>query len=267
MYLAEERSKLLQVSSENSSDFEMLAKAELRKHHLQLDENSKRAWISKSLPKTDHEETERILDQLQIMREQDPLTVLHTDLGVEDNNEGQLSMFKLVPNFEMSVFIAKATGAAIVTDDHNRWKEILYAISNASILQTQNVQALSNAISATPFTLPADISDILELNLDSSCRVYPAVFRKTLKYLQSLHKQGAKPNAEAHLQSFFKRADQRFKKRIEKAAVPVTKIQVTSTFPRDGIYDSSVSRLLLMSSSEHHQKKIPLALFLRKLSG
>ena len=41
---------------------------------------------------------------------------------------GQMNMFKLVPNFEMTMYLAQATGACIVTDSPFRWKEVQGAI-------------------------------------------------------------------------------------------------------------------------------------------
>ena len=62
------------------------------------------------------------------MREDDPLAVLQEGSLEGGKDGGQMNMFKLAPNFEMTMYLAQATGASIVTDSPFRWKEIHRAI-------------------------------------------------------------------------------------------------------------------------------------------
>jgi hypothetical protein len=39
--------------------------------------------------------------------------------------------------------------------------------------------------------------------------------------------------------------------------------QILSRFPKGGIQDNTVNRLLLMSSSEHHLPNVPMAFFIK----
>jgi hypothetical protein len=54
-------------------------------------------------------------------REMDPLAVLQEGSLEGGKGGGQMNMFKLVPNFEMTMYLAQATGACIVTDSPFRW--------------------------------------------------------------------------------------------------------------------------------------------------
>jgi hypothetical protein len=46
----------------------------------------------------------------------------------------------------------------------------------------------------------------------------------------------------------------------------VKKAQVLSMFPKGGIQDNTVNRLLLMSSSEHHLPNVPMAFYINSPS-
>ena len=61
-------------------------------------------------------------------RELDPLAVLQEGSLEGGKEGGQMNMFKLVPNFEMTMYLAQATGAYIVTDSPFRWSEVKRAI-------------------------------------------------------------------------------------------------------------------------------------------
>lgn len=53
-------------------------------------------------------------------QELDPLAVLQEGSFEGGKEGGQMNMFRLVPNFEMTMYLAQATGACIVTDRGRR---------------------------------------------------------------------------------------------------------------------------------------------------
>ena len=68
------------------------------------------------------------LKGLALLRERDPLAVLQKDDLPAGEEGAQMNMMKLAPNFEMSMYVAQATGSCIVTDNLFRWQELNRAI-------------------------------------------------------------------------------------------------------------------------------------------
>ena len=68
------------------------------------------------------EEVEALMRAGVRMREAYPPAVLQEGSLEGGKGGGQMNMFKLVPNFEMTMYLAQATGACIVTDSPFRWK-------------------------------------------------------------------------------------------------------------------------------------------------
>ena len=82
------------------------------------------------------------------MREHDPLAVLRKGRMEGGKSGGQMNMFKLVPNFEMTMYLAKATGAGIVTDSPFRWMEVQGAIRRCFTAATPGPATLVRTSSA-----------------------------------------------------------------------------------------------------------------------
>lgn len=87
--------------------------------------------------------------------------------------------------------------------------------------------------------------------------------RDTFKYLSKLEERGAKPNVEQNLAGRFTRTHEGAQAVLEKKQVKVKTATVLSMFPKGGIQDNTVNRLLLMSNSEHHLPNVPMAFFIR----
>ena len=62
------------------------------------------------MPNLDEEEVEAAMRAGVRMRERDPLAVLQEGSMEGGKGGGQMNMFKLVPNFEMTMYLAQATG-------------------------------------------------------------------------------------------------------------------------------------------------------------
>ena len=87
-----------------------------------------RRQLRKLMPNLDEKEVEEAMRAGVRKRERDPLAVLQEGSMEGGKDGGQMSMFKLVPNFEMTMYLAQATGACIVTDSPFRWIEVQGAI-------------------------------------------------------------------------------------------------------------------------------------------
>lgn len=61
------------------------------------------------------------IDKLEANAEASPLTMLQP---IKPGGDGQLMLYNMMPNYEMSLFVAQVTGSVIVTDSESRWIEL-----------------------------------------------------------------------------------------------------------------------------------------------
>ena len=196
------------------------------------------------------------------MRELDPLAVLQEGSLEGGKDGGQMNMFKLAPNFEMTMYLAKATGACIVTDSPFRWTEVRAPSVSASRRATPGLATLVTDIERSKFAFPQNVTDVVASALNKTGAGYPDLFRDLFKYLSNLEERGAKPNREAQFVGRFAKAHAAAQGDLKKSDVPVKEGRISCVFPPGGIQDNTVNRLLLMSSSERHLSSVPMAFFI-----
>jgi len=113
------------------------------------------------------------------------------------------------------------------------------------------------------FAFPQNVADIFALGSDKAFAGYHPLMRDTFKYLAKLEEHGHKPNVEQNLAGRFSRMHAAAQVLPQKARMEAKTAQILSTFPKGGIQDNTVNRLLLMSSSEHHLPNVPMAFFIK----
>ena len=115
-----------------------------------------RRQLRKLMPNLDEKEVEEAMRANVRMRERDPLAVLQEGSMEGGKAGGQMNMFKLVPNFEMTMYLAQATGACIVTDSPFRWTEVQGAIRRRFKAATPGLGTLVSDIERSKIRVPAE---------------------------------------------------------------------------------------------------------------
>jgi hypothetical protein len=118
------------------------------------------------------EEVEAVMRASVRMREDDPLAVLQEGSLEGGKGGGQMNMFKLVPNFEMTMYLAQATGACIVTDSPFRWTEVQGAIRRRYKAATPGLAALVTDIEHSKFAFPQSATDVVAAALSKTSTGY-----------------------------------------------------------------------------------------------
>ncbi|WP_315747574.1 MULTISPECIES: DUF4238 domain-containing protein [unclassified Bradyrhizobium] len=208
------------------------------------------------------EEVEAVTRAIVLMRENDPLAVLQEGSLEGGKGGGQLNTFKLAPNFEMTMYLAQATGACIVTDSPFRWREVQSAIRRRYKAATPGLAPLVTNIESSKFAFPGSATDVVAAASKRTAVGCSDLFRDIFKYLSNLDERGAKPNREAQFVSRFAKAHAAAQAGFKKLRVPVKEGRISCVFPPGGIQDNTVNRLLLMSSSERHTSNVPMAFFI-----
>ena len=215
------------------------------------------AWRSR-----DEQQVEAAIRSGVRMRELDPLGVLQEGSLEGGKAGGQMNMFKLVPNFEMTMYLAQATGSCIVTDSPFRWTEVQGAIRRRFKAVTPGLAALVTDIEGSKFAFPQNVIDVVAAALNRTGAGYPGLLRDLFKYLSNLEERGAKPNRGAQFVGRFAKVHAAAQVDFKKSGVPVKVGRIACVFPPGGIQDNTVNRLLLMSSSERHLSNVPIAFFI-----
>jgi hypothetical protein len=223
-----------------------------------------RRQLRKLKPDLDDEKVEAIIRASMRLREDDPLAVLQEGSLDGGKEGGQMNMFQLAPNFEITMYLAQATGSCIVTDSPFRWNEVQGAIRRRVKAATPGLAALVKDVEGSKFAFPQNATDIVDESLKKTSAGYPEVLRDLFKYLSNLEERGAKPNREAQFVGRFAKTHAVAQDDLRKSGVPVKEGRISCVFPPGGIQDNTVNRLLLMSSSEQHLANVPMAFFIKE---
>jgi hypothetical protein len=162
----------------------------------------------------------------------------------------------------MTLYLAKATGACIVTDSPLRWREIQGAIRRRYKAATGGLVPLVTDIERSKFAFPQNTMDVVAAASSRTGAPYPALFRDLFKYLSNLETRGEKPNREAQFVGRFAKAHASEQAAFEKSGLSVKEGRMSCVFPPGGMQDNTVNRLLLMSSSARHLANVPMAFFI-----
>ena len=259
MHMAQERSAATPIDPSNERVAQQLMRQDVERGIISMPKEILRAELLKATPGLDEAALEETLRYIEKLKERDPLFDLQGDpLGGGAEGE-QFALMKLLPNFEMAMYLAQATGSCIVTDSLHRWSEIKGAIPlGAGAL----LNAFARRVGDRTFAFPQVVDDIAALAEEGALAAYPALMRGAFKYLSNVDARDANPNFEAHLAARFARTHDRAQARMGMNGVRTKVARISCLFPLGGIWHNTVNRLLLMSSSEAHLPSLPMAFFI-----
>ncbi|MER8613299.1 DUF4238 domain-containing protein [Mesorhizobium sp. M0895] len=260
--MARVRSKGMKVDPKEEAGFTEMMKEEHKRAMLLLPRDALRHQVLRDSPELDEKAVEAVLDSFDLLRERDPLAVLQEGSLEGGKGGGQLTPFKMAPNFEITMYVAQATGSCIVTDSVFRWRELRTAATRG-IQGASPAPLLRAGMEQAEFVLPYDVQQISVLAERGVFGDYPNIMRKIFKYLSTLSARGSKPNVEASLNAEFKRVLASTLPIAKKSGARLSEARLSCLWPAGGIQDNTVNRLLLMSSSEHHLASAPMALFVK----
>lgn len=262
--MAKFRSKGMKVDPKEEAGIMEMMKEEHKRSMLLLPREALRRQVQRRSPELSEQAVGDILDGFDSLREQDPLAVLQEGSLEGGKDGGQLTPFKMAPNFEITMYLAQATGSCIVTDSVFRWRELMTTVRRG-IQEATPLSQLRGSMEGAEFAFPNYVQEIVELGEHGVFGGYPGLMRKVFKYLSTLSSRGLRPNVEASLVAEFRRVHASTVSAAKKSGAQLSEARISCLWPMGGIQDNSVNRLLLMSSSEHHLASAPMALFVRAI--
>ena len=104
----------------------------------------------------------------------------------------------MAPNFEITMYLAQATGSCIATDSVFRWRELSVATGRGIQIATP-LRQLRTCMERAEFVFPYDVQEICMLAERGVLRGYPKIMRKIMRYLPAHSVNAPKSNVEANL--------------------------------------------------------------------
>jgi hypothetical protein len=106
--------------------------------------------MKKADPSMSDEKFELVFEYAKEQRKNDPLALLQ-DLGSGEEN-GLLSMYNLLPNLELGLFIAQIIGAVVYTNSRYRWFELNNVLESMDTATDEKLMLTSKTISKLQFS-------------------------------------------------------------------------------------------------------------------
>ena len=218
----------------------------------------------KLFPDIAESEIEAILRVVERRRLSDPLAALQDNLFEGGKEGGQMRLMKMAPNFEMAMYLAQATGAAIVTDSAFRWQEILRASRRRPNAPKARLQKVATHIANASYVFPVETNEIIDLARRGPLSSHPTMFGDIFRYLAGGAARPPRPNWEASIAARMGKDHATAQRVLRKANMLAHVGRISSIFPPGGIQDHTINRLLLMSSSERHLPSVPMAFYIQR---
>ena len=155
--MARFRSRGMEVDPKEEAGFMEMMKEEHKRGMLLLPRKALRHQVLRDSPELDEKAVEAVLDGFDMLRERDPLAVLQEGSLEGGKDGGQLMPFKMAPNFEITMYLAQATGSCIVTDSVFRWRELM-AAAGRGIQGASPLTQLRAGMERAEFVFPCPLS-------------------------------------------------------------------------------------------------------------
>jgi len=261
MQMAQVRAKALDFNLADDPRMEKVIQEDMHRSMLLMPKKALRARLAEMPQSGNIVSADEMMSFIEQSKMDDPLAVLQEDSLLSG---GQFEIMKMAPNFEMSMYLAQATGAQILTDSPFRWRELQAALNRRVIGTKSALQDLQAAVRSEQIRFPVGYQAIEAFAANRACADITSVFRGAYNYVRDRKVGETKPNFEKQLAARFTRGKRAADTAIDKADIPYVSGKVTSLFRIGGLQDNTVNRLLLMSSSEHHLPWVPMATYISR---
>lgn len=257
--MAEARSQSRPIVSKDRRLMERLHKDDFERNMWLLPKEAQKQQIKRALPHMTDHEVEETLEYIASKREADQLSLLQDD-AIRGDEGGQLLVSSMSPNFEMSLYIAQATGSLIVTDSQTRWEEIMHAQNRRDGVVNYPWNDLTDFIKGKELPLSADERENFALRQSGKLR---DVRNSLKKIYNAVTTNPSDSNAVDLLRDEFERACSATSTKVDE-----TQSSFKATFecviPEGGVIHNNVQRLLLSSGVENHTDSVPMAVLINE---
>jgi hypothetical protein len=261
MALAEERLGHMRAEIEPDARIKWLMAEDLKRSMLALPTDIMRRQIKKAMPELSSADEEAVLKYRQLMRERDPLAAISDDIVKLGKRGGLLMATKMAPNFEMSVYLARVTGAFILTDSLHRWRELLSAQNRQQGVVVSNAPDFCNRLKQADMRFVCDASLVSTMRREGVLQPYRALVQDVFRYALSASGRGRREKLDGQLASRFTEVNSASQNTLKKKESPQSLGRMCCVIPFGGIDHNNVSRMLLTSGADQHMNSVPMAFY------
>lgn len=211
--------------------------------------------VEQAMPEMSSEDREKLVEYMVAQQREDPLALMQNDLFVSG---GQITTMSMSPNYELSLFIAQATGSILVTGSQTRWEEIEHAAKNDNRRWCDQV---CNSISDFEYKFCTDPNESIRLRLESCSGSFRKAMRDFNSRLRSTQEGYLEQDVE-RLTSALRSGLSAISAQLRSGDGRILNGKMRFNAPSDGFVDSNVQRLLLKAGSTHHLANMSLAVFI-----
>jgi len=255
--MATQRSSRIDFSDLEKDQFTELLKDDFSRQMRLLPKEQRLYQIRKAMPDFSSEQIEEVLQYMDKLNQKDPLALLQDNVFGEG---GQMIISKMIPNYEMTLFIAQATGSIILTDSETRWNELKSAQHLENGMVSYPWSDLSIYLNALEYFFSANTQEIFNHRMTGDFGSLRKTFREI--YL-TIRNENNVPDSY-----LIKRLIKDFKSGLETAIRSYDssdrltfKRKMNFLIPKGGFVDNNVQRLLLKSGSEKHLSYAPMVIY------
>lgn len=205
-----------------------------------------------------------VMGLIERRRISDPIASLQADRVETGEDQGLFNEMKLVPNFEMAMYLAQATGATLVTDSPFRWEELKRAVGPLPDLARAGLRPFAEAVEQGLLPFVADGREAGLMSIELGFRDLPGVIGDAFNYLRHRQARGTRPNFEAQLAARFSRGQASAGTSVRRQKVDYYPGRLQLMCPLGGIIDNTVNRLLLTTGAEHALQTVPMAIYIER---
>lgn len=263
------------MSKKRSNDFldtdevEKLYISRLREDNLQkvyiaLPEDMLRRQIADSLPQPNIELVNKILEEARNKRRDDPFSLLQENLHA---NGGQMTTLNMGPQIDATIFLAKVTGAIVLTDSVTRWRQLIRFQHQELSIVPSTWNKLTDYLQNLNFLFTLDIDLVISLRENG----YLLELRQAWRDIYNSILKNDITNVTAiteHLKEKARNACKLAHNEISANPQPFSNNSFSTNFectiPTGGIEHNDVLRLLATSGIENYLKNVPMAILIKR---
>ncbi len=262
MFLAEERHARPDTGVDPDARIKWLFSENLKRGMLAMPADVRRAQIMKAVPDVSEDEVEDLLKYQEQMRENDPFAAIDDNAVIDGKKGGLFQSIKMAPNFEMSLYIARATGSYIITDSSHRWKELKAAQSRTQGFSIPAAPRLCRKIEETPHRFPWETNAVASMRMSPAFQAHRSLMQDIYRYATGASTQGRRENSENGLAVRYGNTNRKTQKAIAKSGNRYSTGRISILMPVGGINHINANRMLLTSAVEQHLPSVPMVLFI-----
>jgi hypothetical protein len=169
----------------------------------------------------------------------------------------------MAPNFEITLFLAQATGSFVLTDARARWMEFLSLHHPLLTKSGEHLAEFKATLEGLEIPYLLESERFFDVGHDERAQTFQGLVQDVLTYLTEVPKRGVRPTYEKALTERLKKAHSGIQRLFRKEA-GVIPGRLRAMIPADGFCHPNVNRLLLTSGIDHYLPTVPMAFLMER---